>query len=60
MTVHPEPEADVLATLRDDITDLSNTETEPPQDSADATTNAEARPVDVTDTRETKQPSVDD
>jgi hypothetical protein len=64
VTVHPEPEAEVLATLRDDIVDatidLSNTESEPAENSGDATSNAEVNPIDVTDARETKQPSVDD
>ena len=64
VTVHPEPEADVLATLRDDIVDaiidLSNTESEPAEDSGAAVSNAEVNPNDVTDARETKQPSVDD
>ena len=61
VTVHPEPEADVLATLRGDIVDaiidLSNTEPEPADDSANAMSNAEVAPTDATDARETEQPS---
>lgn len=57
MTVHPHPEAEVLATLRDDIgdaiIDLSNLEPEPAEDSQDAPSSAEVTPPDVTDARET-------
>jgi hypothetical protein len=60
VTVHPEPEADVLATLRDDIVDaiidLSKTESESAEDSGEAMSNAEVSPTDVVDARETKQP----
>lgn len=59
VTVHPEPEADVLATLRDDIVDaiidLSNTESELPDGSGDATSNTDDSPTDATDTREAEQ-----
>ena len=64
VTVHPEPEADVLATLRDDIVDaiidLSNTKSEPVESSGDDTSNVEATSTDVIDARETKRPPVDD
>ena len=46
VTVHPEPEAVVLATLRDAIVDLSNTETEPSDNAETPASNAEAtRPM---------------
>jgi len=61
VTVHPEPEPDVLATLRGDIVDaiidLSNAEPEPAEDSGDTTNDAEVNPTDATDARETNQPS---
>lgn len=57
VTVHPDPKAEVLATLRDDIgdaiIDLSNLEPEPAEDSQDAPSSAEVTPPDVTDARET-------
>lgn len=50
VTLHPEPEADVLATLRDDIVDaiidLSNTEPKPANDPRDATPNAKVTPTE--------------
>ena len=63
VTVNPEPEPEVLATLRDDIVDavinLSYKEPEPPGDRQAPPSNPAPPAVDVTDTRAT-QPPVND
>jgi hypothetical protein len=57
VTINPKPDAEVLATLRDDIVDaiieLSYKEPEPRGDSEMPPSKAEVSATDVADTRET-------